>query len=622
MSILFLIPTIGNHPGLKSAIESVKIGCLRAHINYEIQLITENNMLKYEYADTKSISVIPCSKGTRFTEKVNLGLRSTMNRNSGSDIVCIMNDDIYFAKDSISEIVDCIDKRVSECDIILNPFSNCDKGWLHNQETGFGIGIPVKHVDDDMVERINTVQSLKYPYDVVDTKHVAFFCTFIKTSTIQKYGYLDESLKTVCSDFEYCDRVKNSGGVVGWVPKAFVFHFGAVTRKQKAAENQIEHEKEDKADQIAFIRKRKRVLLVSGQSWEKWDIRNLYSGGIGGSETCLLYLGRHLVQNGYEVDAIIDCENPHIADGVKYHSYKDLSPKHFPFNNNYDVAIASRVPYMIEHLWAKKKILWCHDIAFGDKKSIDDAGKFDHIVLLSDWHREFWKQFGHDGKVTVIPDGIELERFKNHNDRQYGHFIYSSSWDRGLDNLIYILGEVRNRTGNKNVRLDVYYGNENLIKTANALHSQELLDFNRDINKMVQDNSSWVEIHSRVNQNALAQEMGRSFAWVYPTFFEETCCITLIEAMAAGLPIVHNGYAGLQRFTDTGVCIHYNGKLPSILFNKNCDTKLFEPFIEVTIELLQNPTLWRELSNKSLVKANQYAWQKVVRENWIKLLET
>jgi glycosyltransferase involved in cell wall biosynthesis len=249
---------------------------------------------------------------------------------------------------------------------------------------------------------------------------------------------------------------------------------------------------------------------------------------------------------------------------------------------------------------------------------IKAAGKFDKIVLLSDWHREFWKQFGFDDKVTVIPDGIELARFKEHASSSKTRFIYSSSWDRGLDNVIYILNEVRKRTNNNDIILDVYYGDYNLVRTYKDLGLTHLCVFHNRI--LSHQQWDWIKFHGRVNQNELANAMSNSFCWEYPTYFEETCCLTAMEAMASGLPIIHNAYAGLRRFIDTGIAID-TGKLPSVFMDDKCDKRIFEPFIAATIELLRNPTLWKELSKQSLAKAQQYSWQKIVKEEWQKLIE-
>jgi glycosyltransferase involved in cell wall biosynthesis len=236
-------------------------------------------------------------------------------------------------------------------------------------------------------------------------------------------------------------------------------------------------------------------------------------------------------------------------------------------------------------------------------------------VLLSDWHRQFWKQYGFDNKVSVVPDGVELSRFKKRDNISYGNFVYSSSWDRGLDNVITILDEVRKKT-KLNITLDVMYGNDNLLKVARQYGYKWLEDFNNQILKEI-ESRSWIKVHGRVDQNTLSNNFSNAFVWLYPTYFQETCCITALEAMAAGLPLIHNGFAGLERFNNVGIYIPCQmGSRLINGFNK------FDPFIDMTVELLSNPDLWKRLSIKSLSEVQKYTWQNIVKEQWIPLIES
>jgi glycosyltransferase involved in cell wall biosynthesis len=299
-----------------------------------------------------------------------------------------------------------------------------------------------------------------------------------------------------------------------------------------------------------------------------------------------------------------------IRDGVHYFPLYNWQHNYEP----YDYIISSRVPDLpIENAHAKK-ILWVHDICFA-KHGIECANLFDNIVLLSDWHREFWKRFGYDNKVVVIPDGLDTERFNPNKNRIYGKIVYSSSWDRGLDNLIYVLEQVRNNGGK--VSLHVYYGAHNLIQSAKQNNNKELMGFyDYILDKFKQHD--WIYNHDRVDQRTLAEEYERAFAWVYPTYFWETHCITATEAMAAGLPVIHNGLAGLAKYNDTGIVIP--GDPSSIYSNNDAATKL-APYVGATLNLLRDPELWQELSWLSIKKAIQFRWENIVEEHWLKLLK-
>ena len=613
--VRYIIPTMGIHDGLKYCIDSI-VECHKDD-DFEVVLVTENP--RVYTGECPYVKIILCNDGCKFTEKVNLGLWDIINRRSDCDVVCVLNDDVVLFENSVKSL---LHHSKNSCDI-LNPFSNCDKGWLHNREMkltdteNVGIGLPISWMNDSRMSllRLHSHGSVLKPSDVIFVDNVAFFCTFIKKEVILKLGYLDESMVTIGSDFEYCDRARKCGFTVGWSDNDFIFHFGAVTRRCDEGKNPQEYRDVDKKDAHKYKSSthKKKILIYAGRGWEEWGVDNLYTGGIGGSETCLIYLSRYLVKNGFDVTTVISTKANSIIDGVSYRKYDD-----FAFGGDYDLCIASRVPHVLDYLdHSKPNVLWVHDIHFQNIDTINKAGQFDKIILLSPWHRDFWKQYGFDSKVQVIPDGIDLQRFNPDRKHQYGKFVFGSSWDRGLDNAIYILEEVRKRTGNENIRLHVYYGVQNLLKTAQALNNKSLIMFYEYIRAKMKEHN-WIIDHDRVDQNTLANEYSGAFAWLYPTYFSETCCMTCMEMMAAGLPIIHNGKAGLHQYNDTGIMV--GTQCRSIVFDGESKS-VFEPYIYSVIKLLEDDGLWRKLHLKSTMKAIQYSWQSIVKEMWVPLIK-
>jgi len=604
--IRFIIPTMGRHKGLRITYDSIK----RSHKDCEIVFITENKMLKYEYDD---VIVKECPVGTKFTEKINMGLADVINRRSDCDAVCLLNDDVILFPTAMKSIVD---KFYNGFEGLLNPFSNCDRGWLHEiavtiEDKELGIGLPIEWLNERRLKGLEVISKCLKVCPIEVVKHIAFYSTFIDRNTVLSLGYLDESLKTTHSDFEYCDRAKEYGFTVAWNPGAFIFHFGAVSRKIDEDDSHANYHNTEAKDKKKYSNRKKEIVLISGQSWEKWGVENLYKGGIGGSETCLIHLGRQLVKNGYKVTSVIDSEADDMKDGVEYISYDSVSLHELVG----DVLISSRFPGVIQHCGNfSKSVLWCHDITFPEG-GIKAAVEYDKIVLLSDWHEEFWGKYGYNDKYTVIPNGVDLGRFKQ-KDRRFGRFIWGSSWDRGLDNLLFILSNVRGIT-KLDVRLDVYYGDYNLLKTAEKTNNDQLKKFHEFIMKAI-ESRPWITLHDRLDQNKLAEEYSKSYAWLYPTHFSETFCITALEAMAAGLPIIHNGYAGLSRFKDTGLVID---NYPGSMFFDGMKSNALAPYIDAGVKILSDPELWMQQSRVSLAKAAQYSWDEVVKKYWVPLIE-
>jgi glycosyltransferase involved in cell wall biosynthesis len=76
------------------------------------------------------------------------------------------------------------------------------------------------------------------------------------------------------------------------------------------------------------------------------------------------------------------------------------------------------------------------------------------------------------------------------------------------------------------------------IFTKINLIDQELVDKIRSLD--------YVTLNGRVTQDVISYELLRSDIWLYPTDFEETYCISALEAMAAGCLVATVKYAGLQ----------------------------------------------------------------------------
>lgn len=105
---------------------------------------------------------------------------------------------------------------------------------------------------------------------------------------------------------------------------------------------------------------------------------------------------------------------------------------------------------------------------------------------------------------------------------QHGRIQYSSSWDRGLDNVLAVLPWVLDRC--PDIQLHVYYGVSGWLKAAQSRGDKYSLDLIDSIQKQIQDLGKHVVVHDRVNQKQLSDEWRKTWLWFYPTNFTETYC--------------------------------------------------------------------------------------------------
>jgi glycosyltransferase involved in cell wall biosynthesis len=403
-------------------------------------------------------------------------------------------------------------------------------------------------------------------------------------------------------------KIKEAGYRTVHTFDSFVFHFGGKTRKKAEDANFEQHHKEDAENQAIFKRKHSKQLFVlyTGAAWERWSPKNVDQGGIGGSETCAVFLAREFSKRGYEAHVFSDCGDMEgVYDGVQYHKY-DQFPQ-FVSQRYINLFVSSRLTDVFDlPIKAGRKVCWVHDIwLHPDRNASINRDKIDKFICLSPWHRDFF--CGHHNippsQVCIVRDGIDLNRFNQSQKREKGRIIYSSSPDRGLDVLLTVFPRIRQAV--PHATLHVYYGFNNWEKAVVARNNPDEVRRLQYIKQLL--NQPGVTFHGRVGQQELALEFLKSELWAYPTYFTETFCITAAEAMASGLPIVTSNLAALNTTVgDAGI----------ILNGDPCSVEYQSRFAEACINILKNPNVWKVASEKSNGKASQFTWSTIVDE-WL-----
>jgi glycosyltransferase involved in cell wall biosynthesis len=115
---------------------------------------------------------------------------------------------------------------------------------------------------------------------------------------------------------------------------------------------------------------------------------------------------------------------------------------------------------------------------------------------------------------------------------------FSSSPDRGLSKLLDLWPEVCNMVPRDRPELHVYYGFDNWRKIAELQGAPPHVLRQIDRLEARVKAAPNVVYHGRAGQAEVARSYLRSQLWLYPTDFEETSCITAMEAQAAGCKVV------------------------------------------------------------------------------------
>lgn len=200
----------------------------------------------------------------------------------------------------------------------------------------------------------------------------------------------------------------------------------------------------------------------------------------------------------------------------------------------------------------KKKILVLHDLP-GDPEvqHLRDGGwkKFDKLVFVSHWQQE--QYFLHLGVPysagTVLYNAIEpIPDHIKPDPKEKIRLIYHSTPHRGLDFLYVAFNQLAQE--HDNIHLDVYSSFE-LYGWGQRDEPYEQLF------KLLKNHPN-ITYHKSVPNDEIREALKNAHIFAYPSVWEETSCLCLIEALSAGCYCVHSALAALKE-TSLGITQMY-----------------------------------------------------------------
>lgn len=590
-----VIPTYANLRGLKLCIESIRACTPESH-----KIIVVNNGHSKELdgylSSQPDVNYIKKDR-MNFAQAVNEGIRA-----GTSQYVMILNDDVIVSKGWLKNLIDVCKEGVG----VSGPLSNCDQGWLHNYQINISNVqlLPGKNTFEEIEPIIPDIYGFRSPYfDVSEREWVAFYCTLIRRDALEKTGLLNERFTNSGEDVDLCRRVRKQGYKIVQNYQSFVFHFGAVSRKLLEQEDPGSYHAADQktTNYLKHLWDRKSVMVYSGPSWERWDFRTLETSGIGGSEVWQVWLTRELANLGYRVISFADCAAPVMDGDVEWIPYTEY-PK-WVEQNWVDYAILSRTTDPLNFpLRAGKVFVQIHDVwLLSDRNRLflDRVNKF---CALSQWHIDFASDYHKipREKMALTANGIDFKRFDGIKvERHPYRFHWSSSLDRGLDNVLYLWPYIKEAL--PEAELHVFYGTYNWKKSCERNNDQEGLKKIDALEKALQQPG--VFNHGRKNQKELAEEICKASILLYPTWFSETFFITGVEAQYAGVPIIANKYAGLITTLGDSALLLGTGD-PHWPYTEEGRKQ----FLGETLSLLKDKEKWALWSQKGRENAKKYSW--------------
>lgn len=300
------------------------------------------------------------------------------------------------------------------------------------------------------------------------------------------------------------------------------------------------------------------LCIVSPGNWKKWTGKSLDTDGLGGSETHTVEIA-DLFQNklkSFNVIVFCNCVET-IYNNVIYKPLEQY-PNFISENYVHTSIICRYSEYIPVTIYSPVDniIVISHDVQLSGL-IIPIHPKIRKVICLTHWHKQlFDTQFPQLNNIsTVCHHGIDIDRF----DKAYlekpstmgfrPRFIYSSFANRGLHILLEMWKSVLEIYPNAILMIYTDLDNEwfktNYPDIRKQIYSLLSMYLNRSVFYF-----GWV------NKERLVKAWTNADIWLYPCVWEETFCLTALEAAASRTLAITSDLAALKETVgDRGVLI-------------------------------------------------------------------
>jgi glycosyltransferase involved in cell wall biosynthesis len=287
----------------------------------------------------------------------------------------------------------------------------------------------------------------------------------------------------------------------------------------------------------------------------------------GGTETALVYTAEGLARRGHEVVVFCNCEAEVEVARVKYLPIEAYSAS--AFEMVYDAFIVVRhLAALSVPVSTRALFYWTHDnldqpFLHGMLRAFEpDSHKLvaclhvgelmdqvDGILAVSQWQSaSIAERFRIDPRrVHVIGNGLQPGMFDKYAtlDQRKPIILYSLPPDRGLLPLLKIFSRVQTQLPKAELHL---YSRSTIYGASKEEDEARYGELYAAAGRM-----PGVHHFDPVDQPTLAKAMSEAMIYAYPTTTEETFCISLLEAQAAGLVAIASECGAIPERLRSGV---------------------------------------------------------------------
>jgi glycosyltransferase involved in cell wall biosynthesis len=358
-------------------------------------------------------------------------------------------------------------------------------------------------------------------------------------------------------------------------------------------------------NQTKIKTKTKQVFcFVTEGGFEPWSGKSLLTTGLGGSETYIIKMAQCIqAHTDFEVIVFCPCKYKESFRGVLYTPIEGLAK--YLFTHSVQHCLVSRyseyIPLCLKG-WTENVYLMVHDLTCSGIV-IPTHPKLKRIFCLTYWHVQYFSGIFPSLKHLITPfnNGTDMRYFdkKDFNKLISNltpiQFIYSSFPNRGLLPLLQMWESIQEIYPMS--QLHIYCNLENdYVKT---VAQEEIKEIKYYLNQLQN-----VNMHGWVKKEELEIAWNNADVWLYPCTFQETFCITALEAAKTKTLVISTDLAGLKEtVADRGILI--SGDPLTKEWQK-------EALKQLNI-YMENPLKRNHLIEKNYHWASQLSWDKVAQ---------
>lgn len=262
--------------------------------------------------------------------------------------------------------------------------------------------------------------------------------------------------------------------------------------------------------------------------------------GLGGSESGFTRTVQYLSRRGHEVYVFNQSPLPAPIEYAPNLHWLDISS--FKPREPYDVvySLRHREPFQSD-VNAKLKVLFLADTESHGLGDDVKQGRINLVMSVSHWQKEkIQSEEGIPNDYWIVTsNGVDGKQYSDDVKRAPGRCLFTATPERGLANLLDVWPRIRQEVPDATLHLYSSFIGWGHTRSENE---QMLYDLYYRISNMADQG---VVNYQHAKPSELATAQLEATAYLYPSDFYETCCMSVLESMYRGTIPVVTGRAGL-----------------------------------------------------------------------------